>query len=115
MAEMIAVCGNNCADCEAYIATLADDSAAFEEIARKWSEKYGGQCVADDCVCDGCTSGKWLSTAYAKACPIRICAESKGMPNCAFCENFICEKLQKFLQFAPELRERLVKIRAEVK
>ena len=40
MERMIAVCGLDCAKCEAYLATQANDEAAKERVAAKWRAQY---------------------------------------------------------------------------
>ncbi len=114
MPELTSACGLDCARCEAYNATLNNDTAAREEIACNWSEMYGRPCTADDCICEGCKSDGLLSTAHAATCEIRICVEDNDIPNCAHCENYPCEKLEEFLEFVPEARRELQSIRSDL-
>ena len=58
MAEkMIAYCGLVCTECPAYIATQADDKEALKRVAAQWSKDFNAPFTAEDCLCDGCTSG----------------------------------------------------------
>jgi hypothetical protein len=115
MAKIQAYCGLDCGECEAYIATQKNDLAGLEATAKKWAEQFGGRPVAPDaCICDGCPSGKRMSTAHAKTCTIRVCASGKGVESCAHCPDYGCATLQQFFAFAPVLRDKLEAIRKEI-
>ena len=44
--------------------------------------------------CDGCrSSGEHLG--YCSMCEIRECCTKKGLDNCAFCDEYICERLDR--------------------
>jgi len=107
-------CGLDCSKCEAYIATINADDEARVKIAVQWSKMYGGECTADDCICEGCTADGLLSTVHANNCEIRLCAVSKEVSTCARCEDYICEALEEFFRFAPEAKESLDKIKREL-
>jgi hypothetical protein len=112
MAELQAYCGLDCGECEAYVATQNDDRAGLEAVARKWAAAYGRKDLTPDmCVCDGCTSGKRISTAHAATCRVRLCASSRGVRTCAHCPDYGCETLQGFFAFAPILKDKLEAIR----
>lgn len=115
MAKIQAFCGLDCGECEAYIATQADDRAGLEATARKWAAQYGGTVIDPDaCICDGCSSGRRISTAHAATCAIRLCASERGVVTCAHCDDYGCATLQPFFSFAPILKERLEAIRKEL-
>ncbi len=110
-----AYCGLDCGECEAYIATQANDRAGLEEVAKKWTQQYGAKNIsADMCICDGCSSGTRTSTAHAEKCPIRLCASGRGVTTCAHCDDYGCETLKSFFDFAPVLKEKLEAIRIEI-
>jgi len=115
VAKILAYCGLDCGECEAYLATQNNDRDGLEKIAKKWTEEYGAKdCTAEKCICDGCPSGKRLSTAHAITCSVRLCAASRKVQTCAHCEDYKCEMLSQFIQFAPALGEKLEKIRREI-
>jgi len=115
MAKIQAYCGLDCGECEAYIATRADDRAGLEATAKKWAEQFGAKGItADMCVCDGCLSKDRLSTAHAATCGIRLCASARGVTTCAHCSDYGCATLQQFFAFAPVLKEKLEAIRKEL-
>jgi len=107
----IAPCGIDCNECEAYIATQANNSEQLTAVAEKWSAEFDGDISPENCICDGCTSGGRLSTAHANQCGLRVCAAEKGFPTCAHCPDYRCELLQQFVAFAPELGKKLDIIR----
>ena len=40
MNRMIAICGLNCAECEGYLATQANDEEAKERVAAQWRQMF---------------------------------------------------------------------------
>ncbi len=115
MAKILAYCGLDCSECEAYVATQKNDRAELEAVAKKWAAQYGGKEMgADVCLCDGCSSGKRVSTAHAATCGIRVCASKRGVETCAHCPDYGCATLQPFFAFAPALKEKLEAIRNEL-
>ncbi|MEN6559514.1 MAG: DUF3795 domain-containing protein [Acidobacteriota bacterium] len=112
MGKILSYCGLDCGECEAYIATQKNDRAGLEAVAKDWSRRYGGQNLgAEACVCDGCSTGKRISTAHAATCGIRLCASKRGVVTCAHCSAYGCETLQQFFAFAPVLKDKLEAIR----
>ncbi|MHA1730093.1 MAG: DUF3795 domain-containing protein [Promethearchaeota archaeon] len=60
--------------------------------------------------CDGCTvEGKIFSRG--KECPIRICGIEKKVKNCAYCNEFPCDKLNPSFEMQPENKQRLDEIK----
>ncbi len=114
MKELIAACGYDCAECEAYIATQANDDEKLAAVAKKWSEQYGGEYESSMCTCDGCKTGGRLSTIHPTTCEVRICAANRGVPTCAHCEDYICKTLEGFIEFDPEIGKKLKVIRDSI-
>ncbi len=115
MEKLISACGLNCADCDAYKATIDNDEAAREEVAKKWSEIYGANCTPMDCICEGCMQDGLLSTAHATTCALRSCAVEKEIKNCSECDEFACDQLEEFFTYVPDAREVLEKLREKGK
>ena len=111
MDRMIAYCGIVCTDCPAYIATQNDDAAALQKVAAAWSKEFNASFTPDDCICDGCLTTTRLSS-YCRMCEIRACGVDRAVVNCAYCDDYGCEKLEKFLAFAPGAKATLEGIRA---
>jgi len=115
MDEIIAYCGLVCNKCPAFIATKENDAAAKKKIAEAWSRQFGLEFRPEDINCDGCLleDGR-LSVFCRKICEVRPCARAKNVENCAYCEQYACEKLKKFLARAPEAKTTLEEIRKNI-
>lgn len=111
MAEMIAYCGLDCAGCEAYLATRADDDAKRVEIAAQWSARYHADIKPEHINCDGCSGDGQKFFYCANLCELRKCAMEKELSNCAACDEYACEKLQSFFEMAPQARTALDALR----
>jgi hypothetical protein len=112
MATLIAACGLDCAQCDAYIATQANDMAALAAVAVKWTTEYNAPGLsADNVQCDGCmTEGR--KVGHCSECQIRMCALERGVANCAVCPDYACDKLAGFLAAVPQAKVNLEAIRA---
>ena len=113
MDRMIAVCGLDCAVCEARLATQAEDEAAKERVAAKWREEYQAPNIdAAYVTCDGCLAVDGHQGGHCHECNIRACGVEKGVPNCAHCDGYdTCEKLAGFIEFVPQVESTLEEIR----
>lgn len=109
MSEIIAFCGLDCSKCAAFLATQKNDRAELERVAEKWSEG-DTKLTAEDVTCDGCF-GERVSKYARSGCAIRTCGLDKKVKNCAYCGEYKCEKIAKFLQNAPKAVETLDAIR----
>jgi hypothetical protein len=107
---MIAYCGLNCADCDAYAAMLEDNPTKREEIAQKWSQLYHADISPEQINCTGCKSNG-VKFIHCSVCDIRRCCLSKDLDNCAACPDYICEALADFIQLAPAAGRALQKLR----
>ena len=111
-ATLIAPCGLDCAQCEAYKLTQSNDLQGQEALLAKWRVEYSSPDMTLAAVtCDGCLTGA-RHGGYCSACPIRACAVDKGYGTCAECDQYAgCEKLQNFFQLAPQAKENLEMLR----
>jgi hypothetical protein len=110
MTKLIACCGLNCAECGAYLATIANDDALRKATAAEWSEMYHAEIKPEDINCSGCT-GDGVLFHYPTVCEIRACVKGKGLPNCSKCPDYACEKLQEFFKMAPFAKATLDSLR----
>ena len=54
MKKLIAYCGLDCESCDARTATLNNDNALREKVARLWSELNGVEITPEMINCEGC-------------------------------------------------------------
>ena len=101
MNELIAYCGLICKGCLINWATKETDKAQKKKMKAEivWicRETYGyGKDFALENVtdCDGCRTEGGRLFSGCKKCKIRKCARQRELENCAYCNDFICEKLQ---------------------
>jgi hypothetical protein len=119
MDPMIAYCGLACDTCQIHLATLETNISKKAEmrvsIAEQLSKIYGTtpkpEIITD---CDGCKIKDGRLFTGCVDCVIRKCAISKNLLNCAFCNDFTCEKLEKHYTFDPGSRDRLIEIRKNI-
>ena len=109
MSEMIAYCGLNCAECNAFKATQAKDSDWKKQLAKKWSDE-SEEFKPEDIDCKGCMSDV-ISGWCRKICKIRPCAQRRKVKTCARCQDYPCENLKEFLSKEPVATKNLEKIR----
>ena len=114
MTQNIAYCGLNCAECGAYLATINNDDRQRAEVAEQWSREYHVEMKPADINCTGCLSTSGTVFSHCQVCEVRLCGLAKNVANCAHCKDFICDKLEKFFQMAPFLRDRLQQMRADL-
>lgn len=104
---LIAACGLDCSQCEAYKITLANDRAAMEDLVVKWRAEYNSpEMTVESVICDGCMVGE-RHGGYCAECGVRRCALARGVANCAYCPDYGCETVQKFWQMAPQAKVNL--------
>jgi hypothetical protein len=117
---IIAYCGLICSDCDAYVATQANDLEALERLAQRAREEFGmADATPEASMCDGCLAADGRQIAYCATCEIRACAMGRGLGgppplNCAHCADYACEKLEGFFAHATEARSILDEIRGSL-
>jgi len=110
MPETIAYCGLDCGKCDAFIATQAEDLERKKKIAERWTRELKTEFTLPDIDCDGCRSQR-ISGWCQRICLIRPCAEKRGIETCAYCSDYQCENLERFLADEPVARENLEETR----
>ena len=115
MEKQIAYCGLVCTDCKAYIATQKNDDKMREEIAAEWTKEYHHDFKPGDINCDGCLPRTKKTIVQLNVCKVRKCGQEKGVANCAYCEDYPCEKLNRFFGIVPEMKANLEEIRKGMK
>lgn len=113
MERIVAYCGLVCSECEAYLATQADDMAALEQVAAKWAKEYNSPGITvEGVICDGCLGVDGRHCGHCYECEIRACGMERGVLNCAHCTDYACERLEGFFGFVPDARTVLDDVRA---
>jgi len=107
MDRMIAFCGLVCTECPAFIATQEGDQEALKRVAAKWSEQFNASIGPEDCICDGCLAFEARLSSYCHECGIRACGIEKKVQNCAYCDDYPCQELDKFFAFASDAKATL--------
>ncbi len=111
MEKMIAYCGITCTECPAFLATQDDDDAKRKETAELWTKQYNVDIKPEDINCDGCLSDTGRLVGHCYVCEMRKCGQERGVANCAYCNDYGCQKLEKFFEMAPMYRATLDEIR----
>jgi hypothetical protein len=109
---MIAYCGLDCSQCDGYLATQAGDEEGLAKVAQKWSQQFHAEVMPEHVVCDGCKSSGRKSFHCANTCEIRKCAVARDVGTCIECRDFACKPLEFVLNFAPQARENLDKLKS---
>jgi hypothetical protein len=116
---MIAYCGLECESCPIHLATLEKDIFHKAEmrvmIAEELSKIYGTtpkpEIITD---CDGCKVSNGRLFTGCDNCEIRNCAIMKNLINCAYCSDYLCDKLKKHYVIDPDAQKRLERIRKDL-
>jgi hypothetical protein len=116
MSAIIAYCGLTCHTCPIYMATREDNPTEQKrmrvEIARQCQEQYRIEYSPVDITdCDGCPTAGGRLFSGCSNCLIRECAMQRGYENCAWCSEYVCDKLEKLFVSEPSARKRLDEIR----
>lgn len=111
MDRMVGACGIDCAACDAYKATMAEDRAALAALAEKWGKEFGFAATADNVRCHGCMASDGVQIGHCAECGVRLCAVGKGLATCAGCVDYACATLTGFIKDIPGARERLDALR----
>ena len=107
MDKMLGRCGYRCDLC----AARSDDPALRQKLVNGWRKYLGHQMYTVENVrCDGCTSDGRLAD---KNCPVRPCAIAKGVENCAYCDEFPCDRLEDLICSREKFVQRLGEIPEE--
>ena len=108
MKKTIACCGLDCESCKARLATVNNDAALRQKVAREWSELNGVEITPEMINCVGCRI-EGVKTPYCESlCPIRRCATEKGVETCGACgEMESCKKLSAITEHNADALKRL--------
>lgn len=113
MERIIAYCGLICNDCPAFIATNENNKQKKIELANQWSsENY--TVTPEDINCSGCRAGCNNTFKFCRECEIRLCGVEKEIENCAHCNEYPCNKLEKPFEMTPQNKTLLDEVRSNL-
>ena len=108
MNDFIAYCGLDCEKCEARIATINNDDALRQKVAKEWSVMNEVEITSEMINCTGCRVPGVKFPFCESMCPIKICSSEKKYETCADCSEVAsCEKAAMVLGNNMEARENL--------
>ena len=108
--KYIAYCGLDCEKCVARIATVNNDEALREKVAKEWSELNGVLITPEMINCEGCRLDGKKFPYCESLCPIRICALEKKYDTCGACSDLMkCEKVAMIISNNKDALDRLKK------
>ena len=109
MNQLIACFGIDCEQCDARIATIADDNALRETTAQKWRKMYDSSDISAESInCTGCRADG-VKFSFCNACEIRSCVQAKSFDTCGNCDELeTCQKVSFVLQNVPGAKDNLL-------
>lgn len=107
MKGKISFCGYRCELCPAYKDNIANEEER-QKVSDGWFKYYGFQIPAEEIYCDGCLADDSTNPRRIDPdCEVRACALERDLPNCAHCDDFMCEKLSKKIIDTKKIAERV--------
>ena len=108
MKQLIAICGLDCEECDAYKATKNKDQTLREKTAKLWSELNNAPILPEHINCEGCRMNGTKTVFCSSLCEIRKCAIAKGLETCAKCtQKESCTKVGTVWKHNPQARKNL--------
>jgi len=109
MKQLIACCGLDCENCDARIATVANDNDLREKTAQKWSVmNSAAEITAATINCMGCRADGAKFAYCRDYCEIRRCVFEKEFNTCADCKELDnCQIVGAIFQHNPSAKENL--------
>jgi len=106
--QLLSYCGIDCFVCPAYIATQANNIEKLTALAGEWFDGATDHTIV---LCDGCKSNGHIMQWCAE-CPTRACTIERELENCAYCDDYGCEKLLKVFEMSADAKTNLERIQA---
>jgi len=89
-----------------------NDDEERKKVAKIWSKEYKCDIKLEDVNCNGCLAEEEDQIFdYCKVCKIRKCGRENAVENCAYCDDFACDKLNDFFEMAPVAKTSLEEIK----
>jgi hypothetical protein len=98
MKPKLSLCGFRCDLCLAYKPNIETHPENRQLLSNGWHTYFGFRLPAEEIFCEGCSAES--PTTLDRDCPVRPCVIVHDLPNCAYCEDYICEILtQRLVNF----------------
>ena len=95
MEEILGLCRFRCDLCQFYTKNVKGEKYK-KRVSEEFNRIFGYNIRPSDVECVGCKNeGKHADAS----CPIRPCALKKGIESCAYCQDYICDKLKGRINF----------------
>lgn len=91
----LSLCGFRCDLCLAYKPNIEARPENRQVLSDGWYTYFGFRLPPEAIFCEGCTAESPVT--LDRDCPVRPCVIEHQLPNCAFCNEYICEILTKRL------------------
>jgi len=93
MKQILSRCGFRCDLCLAYKPNIERIPENRQKLSDGWFKYFGFRIPPEKIFCNGCISEN--SATIDSSCAVRPCVNEKGLENCAYCGEYICDKLQQ--------------------
>jgi hypothetical protein len=100
------MCGLDCSQCEAMIATKTNDDSLRARVAVEWNARYASTnvdrrpLVPTDINCEGCLS-RGIIYRHCRTCGARACGIRHTVKNCGECAEYPCRRIEALHQRIP--------------
>lgn len=116
MTTLLSYCGIHCDTCPIHIATIEENSLTKLQlrtaIANTLRQRYGMNFSPEEVTdCDGCTLETGRLFKPCAECVVRHCARERQHDSCAYCSDYICDKLQTVFNEQPEAHSTIERLR----
>ena len=105
MGEILTRCGYRCDLCLAYRPMVEANPSNRQVLSDGWVKYFGFRIEPENIICDGCLADH--PKTIDQECPVRPCVNERGLENCGYCDQYICEKLKDRIVEFDTIRERL--------
>lgn len=110
MNKLIAYCGLDCEQCQAYIATQTNDDALRQKVAADWTKLNNVEITPEMINCDGCRADGRKTPFCDSLCEIRQCAIKNNFETCGNCADLkSCGKIKMIIDHNDQALDRLTK------
>jgi hypothetical protein len=109
MREILTKCGYRCDLCPSYNENIKSEEDK-KAVSDGWQKCFGFKIPPEEIGCAGCLNKGKLADS---GCPVRPCVIEKDLDNCAYCNEYCCEKLATRLNFVDEYKKNPANISEE--